>query len=279
MLYIIIPVFNRKEHTRKCLESLYCQIFREFKIIIVDDGSTDGTKEMLKNNFPEVSVIFGDGNLWWTASVNRGIELALRNNAEYIMTLNNDTIAPFDFLEKMMMAVKQQPDTLIGAFAIENLTNKPVYGGGKINWITASITLLLDELPEKERYGLHEVDHFPGRGLMIPKSVFEKIGLFNERRLPHYFADYDFTYQAFKNGFRIYCNYDARLITFPDESGDRQNRHRKSLQKYYNHLFGIKGGGNLKNFTHFAWRNCPKKYLPTFLVIGYLKRIFGYLYK
>jgi len=84
---------------------------------------------------------------------------------------------------------------------------------------------------------------------------------------------------AFKNGIRIYCNYDSRLITYPEESGDRQNRQQKSFQKYHNHLFGIKGGGNLKNFTVFAWRNCPKKYLLSYLLIGYIKRIFGYLYK
>ena len=279
MLHIIIPVFNRKEFTRKCLDSLQNQSITDFKIVVVDDGSTDGTHEMIEKEYPEVVCLTGNGNLWWTASVNRGIELALSNNADYILTLNNDTIAPVDFVENMMKWAKLRPETLIGAFAIESSTNKPVYGGGNFNWLTASISSLLDELPESEWHGLQKVDHFPGRGLLIPRSVFEKIGLFNERGLPHYFADYDFTHQAFKNGFKIYCNFDARLITYPEESGDRQNRQQKSLKKYYNHLFGIKGGGNLKNFTIFAWRNCPKMYLPAFLVIGYFKRIFGYLYK
>ena len=62
-----------------------------------------------------------------------------------------------------------------------------------------------------------------------------------------------------------------------EESGDYQLRINKSLKNYYLHLFGIKGGGNLKIFLKFALKNCPKKYLPTFLVIGILRRIFGYV--
>jgi GT2 family glycosyltransferase len=247
--------------------------------VIVDDGSTDGTKEMLANEFPEVITLFGDGNLWWAASVNLGIELAIKEGAEYILTLNNDTIAPPDFLENMIKWSNKYPEALLGAFAIDYQNRKPVYGGGIFHWLTASIHPLFDDLNLNKWYGLHPVDHFPGRGLLIPKSVFDKVGLFNQKLFPHYFADYDFTHQAFKNGFRIYCNYDAKLYVFPEESGDKKNRERKSLRKYYNHLFGIKGGGNLKNFTKFAMRNCPKIYLPAFLGVGYIKRFFGYFIK
>ena len=279
MLYIIIPVFNRKEFTRNCLISLREQTYTYFKVIIVDDGSTDGTSDMLVVEFPEVTIIHGDGNLWWTASINRGIELAIKENAIQILTLNNDTIAPPDFLEKMIVGAASKPDSLIGALAIDHGTGKPVYGGGHFNWMTVNISLLLNSLKEMEWNGLHEVDHFPGRGLLIPRNVFDTIGLFNEKQLPHYFADYDFTHQAFKKGFKIYCNYDAKLITFPEESGDRKNRDKKTYKKYYGHLFGIKGGGNLKNFSIFAWRNCPWYLLPTYLTIGYLRRVFGYWIK
>jgi GT2 family glycosyltransferase len=279
MLFVVIPVFNRKEFTRKCLISLRDQSYKDFKIVIVDDGSSDGTPEMLESEFPEVVCLKGDGNLWWTASVNLGIEYALKNGSELVMTLNNDTIAAKSFMEQMISRSQKMPDTLLGAFAVDQQHHEPVYGGGKIKWLTASIQNLLEELPEKERKGLHEVDHFPGRGLLIPRKVFEKIGLFNDKELPHYFADYDFSHQAYKNGFKIYCNYDAVLYTYPEESGDHQNRRTKSFQNYRNHLFGIKGGGNLRNFTTFALRNCPKAYLPSFLIAGYTKRFVGYWLK
>ena len=102
MIYIVIPVFNRKHFTKDCLISLRNQTYKYHKTIIVDDGSTDGTKQMLESEFPEVIVLSGDGNLWWTKSINMGIRHALSLGADYIMTLNNDTIATPDFLEKMM---------------------------------------------------------------------------------------------------------------------------------------------------------------------------------
>lgn len=279
MIYIIIPVFNRKDYTKKCLESLRKQTYKDFRVVVVDDGSTDGTSDMLRKDFPEVIVLTGDGNLWWTASINLGAEKALEEGASYILTLNNDTIALEDFLEKMVMWSKKFPDAMLGAFGIDYHTKKPVYGGGIMDWKTASTRPLLKKLDEKEQTGLHEVNHFPGRGLLIPRKVFDTIGLFNQKKFPHYFADYDFTHQAVKSGFKLFCNYDAALYTFPDESGDRMNRKKKGFNSFYSHLFGIKGGGNIINFTNFAFRNCPPVYLPLFLSIGYVRRVFGYLFK
>ena len=70
-------------------------------------------------------------------------------------------------------------------------------------------------------------------------------------------ADDDFAHSAKRNGFNIYCNYDAKLFIRSEESGDYQIRKNKSLKNYYLHLFGIKGGGNLKIFTIYAFKNCP----------------------
>ncbi|UZR93205.1 glycosyltransferase family 2 protein [Chondrinema litorale] len=278
MIYIVIPVFNRKQFTKDCLDSLRKQTDKRFKIVVVDDGSTDGTSEMLKEEYPEVHVLYGDGNLFWTAATNMGIRYALENNADYVLTLNNDVIAVEDYIEKMYYWAEKEPNSLLGSMALDTKTNKPTYGGEIIHWMSHSYTFLLDVLPENEQTtGIHEVSHFPGRGLLIPKAVFDKIGLYAEKALPHYMADHDFTHKAKRHGFKIFCNYDAKIFTYPEASGDQQNRKKKSLKKYYEHLFGIRGGGNLKNFTIYTFRNCPIYYMPSFLVIGYSKRILGYI--
>ena len=276
MIYIVIPVFNRKEITKNCLLSLRQQTYKDFKVVVIDDGSTDGTEEMLTNEFPEVYIIKGDGNLWWTAATNLGVKYALENNSDYILTLNNDTIAKEDFLGKMIYRAEKTPNALLGAFALDANTKKPVYGGEIINWKWANSKSLLDSLPKEQWYGLHEVTHFPGRGLLIPAEVFRKIGLYDEKHFPHYAADYDFTHRAIRAGYKVYCNYDAKLLIYPDASGDAENRKKKSLKNYYNHLFGIKGGANIKIFTKYTIRNCPFYYIPTFLLCGYIKRILGY---
>lgn len=260
MLYIVIPVFNRKKFTQECLLSLRNQTYQNFKTIVVDDGSTDGTEEMLKNDFPEVIIIKGDGNLWWTKATNWGIELALKDaKTTHVMTLNNDTLAPTDFVEKLMQSAKEKPLAIFGASPDEQKAN------------TSQL--------EEKKTGLKRVSFLPGRGCLIPKEVFEKIGLFDEKRFPHYLADYDFTLTAHKNGFEVFLNYDAVLRTYPDESGNIQNRKKKTWKNYYNHLFDIKGGGNLKDFTNFTLKHKPFYKLPFALAEGYVRRIVGYWIK
>ncbi len=259
MLYIVIPVFNRKKFTQECLLSLRKQTYQAFKIIVVDDGSTDGTEEMLKNDFPEVIIIKGDGNLWWTKATNWGIEYALKDGlTTHILTLNNDTLAPEDFLEKLMQKAKEKPLAIFGANPDEQAAK---------------------EQKKEKKTGLKRVTRLPGRGCLIPKEVFEKIGLFDEKRFPHYLADYDFTLTAHENGFEVFLNYDALLHTYPDESGNFQNRKKKTWQNYYNHLFHMRGGGNLKDFTNFELKHTPTHKLPYKLIAGYARRVFGYWLK
>jgi len=276
MLYIVIPVHNRKTFTEACLDSLSHQTVPADHIILVDDGSTDGTKEMLATRFPDITVVQGDGHLFWTAAINLGIRKALDMGADQIMTLNNDTVASPDFVEKMLLGAKEKPGALIGALNVDIHSKKPYYGGEIFEWRSGKSRYLLDVLHGRERQGLHEVSLFPGRGLLIPRTVFEKVGLFEEKRLPHYMADYDFTFLARKNGFRVYCSYDAKLFTYPDEAGDHKIRKQKTIRNFWNHLFSIRGGGNLRNFTVYAIRNCPQRDLLPALFSGYARRIGGF---
>lgn len=279
MLCIVIPVHNRLEFTRECLDSLERQTVRADKIIVVDDGSTDSTEDVLREWYPNVDVLRGDGSLFWTASINLGIRHALLLGADYVMTLNNDTVASPTFVEKMMDGARRAPGALIGALDVDSVSKQPYYGGEILNWNWSTSRYLLDYLPKEDQNGLHESSLFPGRGLLIPRKVFDVIGLFDEERLPHYMADYDFTLTAARNGFRIFCNYDAVLYTYPEEGGDHKIRKAKTWSNYWKHLFNIKGGGNLKNFTRYTLKNCPPGSVIPSLFTGYTRRLFGFWLK
>lgn len=276
MLYVVIPVFNRLVYTRACLLSLRAQTCADFRVVVVDDGSTDGTGEALAREFPEVAVVQGSGQLFWTAGVNAGIRHALALGATRLMTLNNDVLVLPDFVERMLFWAEQNPRALLGALELDVATGEVIYGGERLDWRTNTRYDLLAELPETDRHGLHPVTYLPGRGLLIPLAVVEAIGLFDEKRLPHYLSDYDYTSLARQHGFPVFCNYDARLSTYPEESGQEQTRRHRSVRGYYQHLFGIRGGGNLRNFTHFSLKNCPPRYLPYYLLNGYARRLVGY---
>ncbi|PKV76155.1 glycosyltransferase family 2 protein [Pontibacter ramchanderi] len=279
MISIVIPVFNRKEYTRECLQSLRKQTDQRFKVVIVDDGSTDGTEDMLREEFPEVEVMKGSGNLFWTAGVNMGIRHALKQGAELIMTMNNDVITDELLIEKMYYWHAQKPTALLGALELDANTQQPIFGGERLNWLLNTIEEVLPSLPKEAQKGLHAVTHLPGRGLLIPRAVIEKIGIFDQDRFPHYIADYDYTHTARRAGFELYVNYDAKLLTYPEESGERQIRSKKNFQNYYKHLFDLKGGGNLRDFTRFTLKNCPTPYIPFHLANGYTRRLLGYFIK
>ncbi len=269
MIYIVIPVFNRKQFTKECLESLHAQTFKDFVVIVVDDGSTDGTEEMLKTEFPEVIILKGN-NLWWTAATNLGIEYALQHGATAVMTLNNDTFAFTDYMEKMVYWANQKPEAILGAMAMSKIDDTPIFHGPILSEKNKDNTT---------RKGLLEINHFPGRGCLIPKKVFDKIGLFDQINFPHYYADYDFTLTAHENGFQIFNNFDAKLYIYPEESGDQKNRVKKSWKNYKNHLTSIKGGGNLTNFTRFTFKHYKGTKRISVLIKGYASRLVGYWLK
>lgn len=276
MIYIITPVFNRKAFTENYLKALSKQTNKNFKTVIVDDGSTDGTSDMIKEKFPEVVLLKEKGDLWWAEATNIGVKYAIAQGADYIMTLNDDTLPSEDYIEKMYYWMGKEPEALLGALAIDVKTNKIIYGGEILHWGNGKSTYLINNLSKEEQKGLHKVNIFPGRGLLIPIKVFEKIGFYDSKNFPQTVADNDFAFRAINHGFKIYINYDAKIKIFPDESATVRLKNKKTLKNYYNHLFGIRGGGNLKWFIICTIKNSPKKYLIQHLGIGLLKRIFGY---
>ncbi len=278
MIYIVTPVFNRKEFTRNYLKALSKQTFNEFKIIIVDDGSTDGTPERVEKEFPDVILLREKGNLWWAEATNVGARYAIEQDADYIMTLNDDTVPTKNYIEHMIHWSKKKPDALLGAAAVDIESGLMVYGGEYLSWKDGDKTKkLLDTIPVDKRKGLHRVNFFPGRGLLIPRKVFDEIGFYDSKNFPQTIADNDFTIRADSADYEIYCNYDATIQVYPEESGGVQLIKSKSWKNFYQHLFGMKGAGNLKWFTIFTFKNAPKRYVLQYWLEGVSRRIGGYL--
>lgn len=274
--FVVIPVHNRIHYTCACLRSLESQTLQGINVIVVNDGSSDATERVLKDQFPYVTVLLGDGNLWWTGAMNKGVKYANDRGGEYVLSLNNDLEVAKDYVEKMVYWAKQKPKTILGSYVFDIATGEPSFGGSLMDWRNAKETNLLDLLPLERRSGLHPVTHFPGRGLWLPMEVFQRIGFFDTKNFPHYFADYDFTLRAYRAGFELYTNFDARLHSHVEASGDPQYRGNFSMRNYIHHLTHIKGRGNLKDFTRFTLKNCPSKYRVECLIKGTIARLGGY---
>ncbi|MCF8356403.1 MAG: glycosyltransferase family 2 protein [Melioribacteraceae bacterium] len=221
MINIIIPIYNRKEFTRKCLFSLYQQTYKEFKVIVVDDGSTDNSEDMIKNNFPEVIILKGNGNLWWTGGVNLGINYILDscNNDDYVLLLNNDLILDTDYFDRLLEIIDYFPNFIIGSVEVLTTNSKEIKSGGVVvNKFKAKMFTLnqgknIDQYPKDH---FEKVSTLTGRGTLYPISVFREVGLFDQKHFPHY-GDFELPYRAGKKGYKKIVHYSLVVNSFPDE--------------------------------------------------------------
>ncbi|MEM8860222.1 MAG: glycosyltransferase family 2 protein [Chloroflexota bacterium] len=104
---IIIPHWNGKYHLDVCLNSLRQQTVQDFEVIVVDNGSEDGSQAYIKAKFPEVKLIENGENLGFTGACIKGYEAAV---GDFIILLNNDTEATPNWLEKLLAGFENQPE-------------------------------------------------------------------------------------------------------------------------------------------------------------------------
>ncbi len=111
---LLIPVFNNLEFTKGCLNKLEnlignnLQKHLEYSIIVIDDGSKDGTSRWIEDNYPDVIVLQGDGNLWWSGGINMGAAFAVQQgDYDYVMLWNNDIIPADDYFTELDALIPQ----------------------------------------------------------------------------------------------------------------------------------------------------------------------------
>lgn len=278
-IWICIPVFNRIDFTLKCLESLKAQSFQSFVTVICDHGSTDGTTEAIQHLFPEVVILNADSSLWWTGAINRSLAYAIEHAAadDALLTMNNNNEVPNDYLQNLVDNYHNYPNSIITSVIHDIKTDQLISPGYRQNWFLATaypISFSKDHLPNAT--GITEVTHASGRGTLFPLEVFKHLGLFDERRLPHYAADYDFTFKAARAGYRIYSCLNCQVFSYVEETGLVKVLNNFSLKSLINYYFSIRSPANIKTRWWLGWNNCPRWYLPIYLIIDFFRISGGY---
>lgn len=282
-LAIVVPVHNRKSITLQFVVQVKRQNIRVDQIIVVNDGSTDGTSEAITEKFPDVHIIHGPGDWWWTKSVNMGCRYALEHGADYILLMNDDTTFGDDYIEKMMHHVADYPDALIGSLSLTHTKpHRIFYAGTKsIVWWRAKTHLYYRPFEPYQPHmkGLHESPVLPGRGLVIPKRVFQTIGMFDDIRLPQYSADYDFVLRANRAGFQTFISWDAITYSYVEQTGNGASFVRQSFYDYSKSLFNRYSHNSIVTRYYYYRKHCKRYVWPLAMFLHYIRRIRAFFKK
>jgi GT2 family glycosyltransferase len=249
-VYILLPVHNRRELTRRFVECLKAQSYQDYHLVLIDDGSTDGTEEMVRNNIKDLTVIKGRGDWWWAGSLQKGYEWLKSSNIssnDLVLIINDDTEFEPDLLETAFNILSRRKKTLLLALCYSRRTKQLLEGGVQAN---------LKWLFFKEASTSEQINCLSTRGLFLRVSDFLKIGGFFPRMLPHYLSDYEFTIRAHRKGMTLIT--DPSLKVWVDEHATGYHQFEgeplKSLVEKY---FSKKSTANPIAWSAFVILACP----------------------
>lgn len=213
LVYIIILTWNGKQDTLECLESLRKINYQNYKILIVDNASTDGTEKIVKSKFPNIDYIYNPENLRYAGGNNIGIDYAIKQNADYILLLNNDTIVEPNFLEHLIITAESEPSIGIVGPKIFYYDRPDLiwYAGGRIEWWKGWIYHEGIRKNDMEYFNYKkETDFVTGCCLLIKKEVIKKIGKLDKTYFI-YGEDVDFCIRAKKANFKVIFEPQAKI--------------------------------------------------------------------
>ncbi|HDY67076.1 MAG TPA: glycosyltransferase family 2 protein [Candidatus Scalindua sp.] len=205
LVYIIILNWNGWRDTVECVESVLKITYPSYRILIVDNGSTDESAKILSQKFPNIEILQTGKNLGYAGGNNRAIERALADGAEYVCVLNNDTVMDKDFLQPLIQAMKKDKQIGITSGMIYDYDppHKVQYTGGYRNFYTGSSYTIGSGTLDKGQFNvLKEVPCSAGAAMLIRADVLHKIGMFDEV-LFLYCEELDLSIRAKTAGYKI----------------------------------------------------------------------------
>lgn len=281
---LIFPVFNKLDYTKKGLADIYSCFDAKgtdtipVDIVITDDGSTDGSYAWITANYPHITVLKGNGSLWWSGGINKAIRHVLDNSdSDYVLLWNND-IRPEKayFPELFQVLKKNKPETIVcSKIYIEHQQETVLSLGGIFNPKTGRYAL--NGYGEKDNEELNKpvkVDWFPGMGTSIHRDVFKKVGFFDEKNFPQYHGDSDFGLRAKKAGYTIMAFPQLKIWNDRTNTGYSNDT---SFATFIKSMTTLKSNFNIFREFKFYNRHATGMLAYGFMIRKYFRHIAGYI--
>lgn len=200
--WIIIPVHNRKETTLACLRRLAANgDLAACEILVVDDGSSDGTAEAIAREYAGVRLLRGDGNWWWTGAIARGSAQAFAAGAPLAIWLNDDCLPQAGALRTLQSFVECEPRSIAAPVALDGRSHQPV----------ATAFHGRTDLPPPSDGKIREAGGLSGYCMAVGRAVWEELGGPDAVRFPHYYGETAYTLRARAAGMRVVQLGDSRV--------------------------------------------------------------------
>lgn len=209
MISIIILNWNGKHHLCDCLTSVLKQTHTDFEVIVVDNGSNDGSQEIISVNFHSVNLICLDRNYGFCKGNNIGIEAA---RGEYIVLLNNDTVVEPDWLQQLHDCMLSDPDIGFCASGLLTYADKNLLDAAGDGFSICGAGYKRGYLEEAAGYKKEEYVFGACAGAaMYKKEMLDKIGLLDEDFFVAY-EDSDLSFRAQLAGYK--CKYAPKAVVY-----------------------------------------------------------------
>lgn len=248
---IVVLNWNGFKDTEKCINSLLNQSFTDYSVLVVDNGSTDGSIEDLKKleinlASKHLSVIYNKINLGFAGGVNTGIRYALENNFDAIALFNNDAIADKDWLKNLALTL-EKTDASVATGLLLHEDGKTIDSTGDFysSWGIGFPRSRGERTSKAPESGY--VFSASGGASLYKSSLFKEIGLFDEKFFAYY-EDTDISFRAQLAGHKIYYTKDA--VAYHKQGATSSK------------IPGFTVYQTFKNLPLLFWKNVPFKLLP-----------------
>jgi len=262
-IYVVIADFDGWQQTKVCLHSLERSSYGNFRVIVVDHGLSDETARGLAD-YPSCTRISAEPSLWWAGATNVGIRAAIEDGAQYIMLLNNDCYVTESTIEKLVEKFDGTTEKIIAPLQISAQTGEEFAGKVTTCFALGFPTLVLPWAKDLhgQSEGLVSTNLIVGgRGVVIPCSVFNEVGLFDEANLPHYGADHDFYLRCRQANVQLAIAPDAIVSIDETKTTVAKNLQDMTFSQFISSFRDTRSHRNLEMLTILFKRYYPIKSL------------------
>ncbi len=242
---IVLLNWNQRDDTVRCLESLRRAELGRASIVVVDNGSADGSVDVVRERFPEVHVVDLDVNRGCSGGRNAGLEWATARDFTYVLFLDNDTEVMPDFLTPLVELMDGETEVAIcGGVILHAEPPQTVWAAGGVirgDGYTPSLHYGVD--PAEVAREPFPVDWVPGCLLMVRAAVTDRIGRFDDDYFI-YFEDIDFCVAAREAGYRVVIEPRSRVLHHVSRSLGGADSPARAYYMTRNHLLFLRKHGS-----------------------------------